>query len=139
MLWSLEKVGCAMSRPAGELRGPKESPAWRKHIGERFAYFRRVHGEDQIDVSVVLEVDRSQISHIEHGRQSLTFEKALVVCDHWGISLDEFVERQPEQQEEVDVGRFKSEAANLPRPAFLFLWEILRLLQNFWPPRPQSS
>jgi transcriptional regulator with XRE-family HTH domain len=123
-----------MKQQGGVLRGPKESLAWRKHIGQQVATYRQAHGEAQVDLAAVLDVDRSYISHVERGQTSLTCEKVTLLCAHWGVSVDEFVGRQPQNsaQEAVDVTRFTSDAASLPRPAFLFLWEVQRLLQQFW-------
>jgi transcriptional regulator with XRE-family HTH domain len=97
------------------------------------ATYRQAHGEAQVDLAAVLEVDRSYISHVERGQTSLTCEKVTLLCTHWGISVDEFVGRQPQAPDAVDMTRFASDAASLSRPAFLFLWEVQRLLQKLWP------
>lgn len=122
-----------MSRHAGITRGPKESPAWRKHIGHQVLHYRLAHGEAQVDLAAVLDVDRSYISHIERGQTSLTCEKVTILCAHWGMSVDEFVGRTPQAPEAVDLTRFKNDAASLPRSAFLFLCGVMRLLKQLWP------
>jgi transcriptional regulator with XRE-family HTH domain len=131
-----EKVVGGMSRQAGVPYGPKESPAWRKRLGKQVAHYRLEHGEDQVDIGAVLNVDRSHISQIERGHQSLSCEKATLLCDHWGITLDALVGRETPAQDHGEVTRFTNEALNLPKAAFLFLWEILRLLHHFWPRSP---
>lgn len=94
------------------------------------AQLRMAHGEDQGDIGAVLEVDRSHVAHIERGRNSLTLEKTTIICNHWGISIDEFVGRP---QDEPDLILFKSEVLTMPTAAFRLLWEIMRLLKQFWP------
>ena len=123
----------AMSRQAGVIRGPKESLAWRKHIGTQVLNYRLAHGEAQVDLAAVLGVDRSYLSTVEHGKASLTCEKVTLLCTHWGLSVDEFVGRTSTPPDAIDLARFKSDAASLPRSAFLFLSGVLRLLQQLWP------
>ncbi len=57
-------------------------------FGQRLKEARQKNGETQADLAVLLSLNKSRVSEMEHGIASTTPEKCALICQHYGISAD---------------------------------------------------
>lgn len=61
-----------------------------KSIGERITYFRKQKGYTQLKFADITNYDRTYLSRVESGKQNLTVETLIRICECLGITLKEF-------------------------------------------------
>ena len=57
-------------------------------FGQRLKEIRKQHKETQDDLAVAIDVAKSSISEMEHGKKTTTLEKFTLLCEHYKISSD---------------------------------------------------
>ena len=57
-------------------------------FGQRVLEQRKKHGEPQRVLAELLGVGETQITGIEHGRNTTTAERIALICQHYGVSSD---------------------------------------------------
>jgi transcriptional regulator with XRE-family HTH domain len=62
-----------------------------EEIGSRVRALRKARGQSQAHLAHVLEVDGTVISKIENGKRGLAAAELAQLCEHFGISSDEFL------------------------------------------------
>ena len=60
----------------------------REQFSVRLRQLRQQHGEKRGDLADLLDVGVSQISEMENGRKTTTFEKLAAICQHYNVSAD---------------------------------------------------
>lgn len=57
-------------------------------FGKRVLEQRKKHGEPQRILADLLGVGETQITGIEHGRNTTTAERIALICEHYKVSAD---------------------------------------------------
>ena len=57
-------------------------------IGQRIVQIRRSNNLTQYQLAEMLDISVKHCSAIERGKSSLSLEKMIDVCDHFGVDLD---------------------------------------------------
>lgn len=57
-------------------------------FGIRLKRLREQKGEQQKSLAELLGVKPNQISEMENGRATTTFERLYILCQHYGVSAD---------------------------------------------------
>ena len=60
----------------------------RKVFGGRLRELRRARHETQDHLATLLGVTVTQISDLENGKTTTTFEKLVAICEYYNISAD---------------------------------------------------
>lgn len=63
-----------------------------KSIGARITFLRKQKGYTQVEFSNVTKYDRTYLSRVESGKQNLTVETLIRICECLDITLKEFFE-----------------------------------------------
>ena len=61
-----------------------------KTIGIRLISLRKSKGISQIDLANKIGLDRTYLSRVETGKQNLTMDNFIKICDGLNVSLKEF-------------------------------------------------
>lgn len=61
-----------------------------KSIGARITVLRKQRGYTQVEFSNVTKYDRTYLSRVESGKQNLTVETLIRICECLDITLKEF-------------------------------------------------
>lgn len=59
-------------------------------IGSRIKFLRKEHGFTQVQFADVCGFDRTYLSRVEKGRQNITMETFLLMCEKLEISPKDF-------------------------------------------------
>jgi len=59
--------------------------------GDKIATLRRKYNMTQLDLSTKLGIDRACLSLIENDKRNLLLDEAVLVCDIFNLSLDNFI------------------------------------------------
>ena len=57
-------------------------------FGQRLRALRKQKNERQDDLAMVLDIQKSQVSEMEHGKLTTTLEKFVLICEHYKVSAD---------------------------------------------------
>ena len=57
---------------------------------------RKKHHETQTDLANLLGVSTNQISEMENGRKTTSFDRLCILCDHFKVSADYLLGRTEE-------------------------------------------
>lgn len=57
-------------------------------FGQRLQEIRKLNHETQTDLGEIIDVNKSRISEMEHGKQTTTAEKIALICEHYQVSSD---------------------------------------------------
>lgn len=57
-------------------------------FGRRLYEARRARHETQEQLAALLQVTKTQVSEMEHGKKATTLEKLALICEHYGVSSD---------------------------------------------------
>ena len=57
-------------------------------FGQRLKEIRKQHHENQDTLAAAIDVSKTQISEMEHGKKTTTLEKFAQICEYYGISAD---------------------------------------------------
>lgn len=69
----------------------------RRVFGERLFKLRQKTGETQTAVAKLLGVTSAQMSDMEKGNTTTSFERLCLLCDHFGVSADYLLGRTDEE------------------------------------------
>lgn len=59
-------------------------------IGKRVKYLRNERSLSQDELSRTIKLDRTYLSRVEAGKQNMTVETLLRICDGLGVTIREF-------------------------------------------------
>ncbi|MDC7994032.1 helix-turn-helix domain-containing protein [Altibacter sp. HG106] len=59
-------------------------------VGRNIAKLRRQHGFSQLDICVQIDMEKSNLSSIENGRQNFTALTLLKIAEAIGVGVHEF-------------------------------------------------
>ena len=57
-------------------------------FGQRLKEIRKKNKETQDDLAMAIDVSKSIISEMEHGKHTTTLEKFALLCEHYKVSAD---------------------------------------------------
>lgn len=59
-----------------------------ENFGARLKELRRETGESQQVIADLLDVSATQISDLENGKTTTSFERLVLLCEHYKVSSD---------------------------------------------------
>ena len=57
-------------------------------FGQRLKEIRKQNKETQDDLAMAMDISKSIISEMEHGKHTTTLEKFTLICEHYKVSAD---------------------------------------------------